>query len=216
MSHILGPSTSFAGSPASRTTHSSGSRVCTTYAVLQTGPDVQPEGKGKTVVAWEESLSGGVMTADLQGEKNKRVAVVSAVSALKSSIHLPLPSGASPGLPHICPRIPPGCRSACGSCRTSIFSGQGAPSAAYVHATKSASEHFAKTLPLPLLYLLLLVTACRSVTSCCATTIPQKWRHFKGGNCRRIGRWKFELTRGERTSHGRDGTCVSLLTSQLT
>ncbi|EIW61588.1 uncharacterized protein TRAVEDRAFT_69910 [Trametes versicolor FP-101664 SS1] len=75
VSHTLGPSTSFAGPPASRTTHKSGSRVCTTYAVLQTGPDVQPEGKGKTVVAWEESLSGGVMTADLQGEKNKTVAV---------------------------------------------------------------------------------------------------------------------------------------------
>ncbi|KAI0832732.1 hypothetical protein BC628DRAFT_1309590 [Trametes gibbosa] len=74
VSHTLGPSTTFSCPPASRTTRSGSSRVCITYAVLDTGPDVQPDGKGKTVVAWEESLSGGVMTADSQGQRSKRVA----------------------------------------------------------------------------------------------------------------------------------------------
>ncbi|KAH9855045.1 hypothetical protein C2E23DRAFT_867127 [Lenzites betulinus] len=75
VSHTLGPSTAFSCPPASRTTRSGGGRVCTTYAVLETGPDVQPDGKGKTAVAWEETLSGGVMAADSQGQKRKRVGV---------------------------------------------------------------------------------------------------------------------------------------------
>ncbi|KAI9064835.1 hypothetical protein FKP32DRAFT_1665671 [Trametes sanguinea] len=74
VSHTLGPSTSFSCSPASRTTQRNGGRSCTTYAVLDSGPDVQPEGKGKTVVAWDEPLAGGV--ADAHGEKSKRVTVV--------------------------------------------------------------------------------------------------------------------------------------------
>ncbi|KAI0776156.1 hypothetical protein BD413DRAFT_261764 [Trametes elegans] len=74
-SHTLGPSTSFACPPASRTTQSNGSRVCTTYAVLTAGPDVQPDAKGKTVAVWEEPLSGGALTAEPQGEKSKRVAL---------------------------------------------------------------------------------------------------------------------------------------------
>ncbi|KAI0638487.1 hypothetical protein C8Q77DRAFT_1091361 [Trametes polyzona] len=75
VAHTLGPSTSFSCPPASRTRQSGGTRICNTYAILETGPDVQPEGKGKTVVAWEEPLSGGVMTAEGQGEKSRRVAV---------------------------------------------------------------------------------------------------------------------------------------------
>ncbi|OSD04539.1 hypothetical protein PYCCODRAFT_1443810 [Trametes coccinea BRFM310] len=73
VSHTLGPSTSFSCPPASRTRQRNGGRSCTTYAVLESGPDVQPEGKRKTVVAWDEPLTGGV--AEAQGEKSKRVAV---------------------------------------------------------------------------------------------------------------------------------------------
>ncbi|KAI0355300.1 hypothetical protein OH77DRAFT_316034 [Trametes cingulata] len=75
VSHTLGPSTSFACPPASRITRSGSTRACRTYAVLETGSDVQPDGKGKTVVAWDEPLDGGVMSADAAGEKSKRVAV---------------------------------------------------------------------------------------------------------------------------------------------
>ncbi len=52
-----------------------GIRTCTTYAVLESGPDVQPEGKGKTVLAWEEHLAGGMSTST-ESEKKKRVATV--------------------------------------------------------------------------------------------------------------------------------------------
>ncbi|KAI0375953.1 hypothetical protein BV20DRAFT_985175 [Pilatotrama ljubarskyi] len=75
VSHTLGPSASFSCPPASRVTRSGSSRVCRTYAVLETGPDVQPDGRGKTVVAWDEPLDGGVMSTEAAGEKNKRVAV---------------------------------------------------------------------------------------------------------------------------------------------
>ncbi|KAM5534801.1 hypothetical protein V8D89_011517 [Ganoderma adspersum] len=75
VSHILGPSTSFSCSPATRTSRSTaGARRCTSYAVLESGPDVQPEGKGKTVVSWEEELSG-VASSSMQDEKKKRTAV---------------------------------------------------------------------------------------------------------------------------------------------
>ncbi|KAI9000727.1 hypothetical protein BD414DRAFT_526173 [Trametes punicea] len=75
VSHTLGPSTTFACSPACRTRQSNGSPICTTYAILDSGLDVQSNGKGKTVVAWEEGLTGGVMSVNSQGEKNKRVAL---------------------------------------------------------------------------------------------------------------------------------------------
>ncbi|KAI0331319.1 hypothetical protein GY45DRAFT_1336311 [Cubamyces sp. BRFM 1775] len=74
-SHTLGPSTSFACPPASRTTHRNGTRVCTTYAVLESGPEVQSNGKGKTVAMWEEPVSGGTASTELQREKTKKVAV---------------------------------------------------------------------------------------------------------------------------------------------
>ncbi|KAH9899554.1 hypothetical protein C8Q73DRAFT_639326 [Cubamyces lactineus] len=74
-SHTLGPSTSFACPPASRTTLRNGIRICTTYAVLESGPHVQSNGKGKTVVMWEESLSGGAASTESQNEKNKKVSV---------------------------------------------------------------------------------------------------------------------------------------------
>ncbi|KAI0722363.1 hypothetical protein C8T65DRAFT_704869 [Cerioporus squamosus] len=73
-SHTLGPSTSFSCPPAMRTSQAKGgARTCTTYAVLESGPDVQPEGKGKTVLAWEEPLAGGMSTST-ESEKKKRVA----------------------------------------------------------------------------------------------------------------------------------------------
>ncbi|KAI0677249.1 hypothetical protein C8Q78DRAFT_1088267 [Trametes maxima] len=75
VSHTLGPSTSFSCSPATRITRRNGVRVCTTYAVLEAGSDVRPDAKGKTVVAWEEAVSGVTGSEDLPGEKNKRVAV---------------------------------------------------------------------------------------------------------------------------------------------
>ncbi|KAI0652881.1 hypothetical protein C8Q70DRAFT_1059801 [Cubamyces menziesii] len=74
-SHTLGPSTSFACLPASRTTLRNGARVCTTYAVLQSGPEVQSDGKGKTVAMWEEAVSGAAAATDSQNEKIKKVSV---------------------------------------------------------------------------------------------------------------------------------------------
>lgn len=186
--------------------------------MLQTGPDVQPEGKGKTVVAWEESLSGGVMTADLQGEKNKTVAVVSSVLALKSSVRPQPPRAKAPHpVSHIyVPEYLPDAAVLVGPAgQVSVADKELRVQHTFTPQNQQAStllKHFL----FPLLYLLLLVTACRSITSCCAITVPQEWRHFKGGNCRYIRRWKFELTRGVRTSHGRDSTCICLLTSQLT
>ncbi|RPD66864.1 hypothetical protein L226DRAFT_549593 [Lentinus tigrinus ALCF2SS1-7] len=74
-SHTLGPSTSFSCPPATRTSPAKGGvRTCTTYAILESGPDMQPEGKGKTVLAWEESLAGGMSTST-ESDKKKRVAV---------------------------------------------------------------------------------------------------------------------------------------------
>ncbi|KAI0774562.1 hypothetical protein C8Q74DRAFT_1438657, partial [Fomes fomentarius] len=73
VSHTLGPSTFYSSTPATRTRqYTSGSRICTTYAVLESGRDVQPEGGGKTVVAWEESLIGGMSSGT---QSKKRVAV---------------------------------------------------------------------------------------------------------------------------------------------
>ncbi|KAI0751088.1 hypothetical protein C8Q80DRAFT_1099341 [Daedaleopsis nitida] len=77
VSHTLGPSAAFSCSPATRVGHNkTGSQTCTTYAVLDSGADVQPEGKGKTVIAWEEDLSGG-MSSNARREMKKRVAVTS-------------------------------------------------------------------------------------------------------------------------------------------
>ncbi|KAI0650437.1 hypothetical protein C8Q79DRAFT_1083841 [Trametes meyenii] len=75
VSHSLGPASSFSCPSATRITRRDGSRVCTTYAVLEAGPDVQLDGKGKTIVMWEEALSGGAISGDPQGEKVKRIAV---------------------------------------------------------------------------------------------------------------------------------------------
>ena len=46
-----------------------------TYAVLESGPEVQPEGKGKTIAAWEEDLAGAT-SSGAQSEKRRWVAVV--------------------------------------------------------------------------------------------------------------------------------------------
>ncbi|EJF62319.1 hypothetical protein DICSQDRAFT_58264 [Dichomitus squalens LYAD-421 SS1] len=75
VSHTLGPSTSFSCPPATRTSRTNvGTRKCTSYAVLESGPDVAPEGKGRTVVSWEEELSGGIASSAQEG-RNKRTSV---------------------------------------------------------------------------------------------------------------------------------------------
>ncbi|TFK94274.1 hypothetical protein K466DRAFT_476809 [Polyporus arcularius HHB13444] len=89
-SHTLGPSTSFSCPPAMRTSQAKGGiRTCTTYAVLESGPDVQLEGKGKTVLAWEEHLAGGMSTST-ESEKKKRVATAPhAVAHIYAPDYLP-------------------------------------------------------------------------------------------------------------------------------
>ena len=47
---------------------------------------MQPEGKGKTVLAWEEHLEGGMSTT-LGSEKSKRVAVVRICLFSASPVH---------------------------------------------------------------------------------------------------------------------------------
>ena len=66
---------SFSCAPASRVTHSKEGHICTTYAVLETGPDVKPDSKGKTVAVWEEHITGG-MSSNLGEDRKKRSAVV--------------------------------------------------------------------------------------------------------------------------------------------
>ena len=86
VSRTLGPSTSFACPPATRTSCTVvGTRKCTSYAVLDSGPDVQPEGKGKTVAYWEEDLSGGVASSG-QDERKTRTAAVRACTAAYESL----------------------------------------------------------------------------------------------------------------------------------
>ena len=53
--------------------------------MLDSGPDVQPEGKGKTVAFWEEDLSGGVASS-AQDERKTRTAVVRACAAAYESL----------------------------------------------------------------------------------------------------------------------------------
>ncbi|KAH9938085.1 uncharacterized protein B0H18DRAFT_1112274 [Fomitopsis serialis] len=73
ISHTLGPNTTFSCPPTSRTSKGNGAQTCTTYAVIASSPDIQEEDEGRTVLWWEESLSGGVMTADTQKKRKSTV-----------------------------------------------------------------------------------------------------------------------------------------------
>ncbi|EPS98734.1 hypothetical protein FOMPIDRAFT_1164819 [Fomitopsis schrenkii] len=68
-SHTLGPNTRFACPPASRTSKRNGVQTCTTYGVIDSSPDIEEDHRGRAVWWWEESLSGGVMTADAQRKR---------------------------------------------------------------------------------------------------------------------------------------------------
>ncbi|KAI1796095.1 hypothetical protein LXA43DRAFT_652845 [Ganoderma leucocontextum] len=89
VSHILGPSTSFSCSPATRISRTTaGTRKCASYAILESGADVRPEGKGKTVVAWEEELSGGV-SSSARDEKKRTTVIPHPVSHVYAPECLP-------------------------------------------------------------------------------------------------------------------------------
>ncbi|OSX59323.1 hypothetical protein POSPLADRAFT_1075545 [Postia placenta MAD-698-R-SB12] len=73
ISHTLGPSTTFSCPPVTRISTSEGLRTCTTYAVVESSPDIDKEDRGRTVWVWEEQLSGGVMSRDMSAKKRTAV-----------------------------------------------------------------------------------------------------------------------------------------------
>ncbi len=75
VSHTLGPSVTFSCHAVTRTTQNEDVRTCTTYAVLESGPDISAEARGRTVWIWDERLSGNLVAAEAQ--KSKRSVVVS-------------------------------------------------------------------------------------------------------------------------------------------
>ncbi|KAI0939855.1 hypothetical protein AcV5_001129 [Taiwanofungus camphoratus] len=70
ISHTLGPSTTFACPPVTRSTSVNGIQTCTTFAVIESSTEVPEEGRCKTVWIWEDELSGGVMSGGTQKKKS--------------------------------------------------------------------------------------------------------------------------------------------------
>ncbi|TFY66636.1 hypothetical protein EVG20_g4452 [Dentipellis fragilis] len=94
-SYALGPSTSFACPAVSRTHAQNELNVWTTYAAIQDAPELKPEEKGKTIWAWNETLSG-----ETSGKSQKtsvvmphRVAKILYAEELPSRVILVSPEG---------------------------------------------------------------------------------------------------------------------------
>ncbi|KAL6309768.1 hypothetical protein BKA93DRAFT_850203 [Sparassis latifolia] len=73
ISHTLGPSTTFSCPPVTRTRSDNGVKVFTTLVAVHSSPDVLPEDRERTVWMWEETLSGGAVSAKAQKKKKSAV-----------------------------------------------------------------------------------------------------------------------------------------------
>ncbi|KZT05551.1 uncharacterized protein LAESUDRAFT_655546 [Laetiporus sulphureus 93-53] len=88
ISHTLGPSVTFSCPPATRTTRKDGITYCTTFAVIDSSPETLPEDRGRNVWAWEEQITGGVMSGDVQ-KKRKSALMPHAISYIYAPDDLP-------------------------------------------------------------------------------------------------------------------------------
>ncbi|CCM01750.1 uncharacterized protein FIBRA_03816 [Fibroporia radiculosa] len=88
ISHTLGPNTTFSCPPVTQTSRRNGVDICTTFAVVESSPDVLQKEGGRTVWKWEEQLSGGVMSGDAQ-KKKKSALVPHALSRIYVCDDLP-------------------------------------------------------------------------------------------------------------------------------
>lgn len=60
ISYTLGPSTTFACPAVSRLNLSNGVTACTTYAAIQSAPDIATDDTGKVIWMWKGTVEGGL------------------------------------------------------------------------------------------------------------------------------------------------------------
>ncbi|KAJ3992530.1 hypothetical protein F5050DRAFT_1579367 [Lentinula boryana] len=71
ISHTLGPATTFACPPVTRSQLQSANHVCTTYAAISSSPDIPENEQNRAIWMWKEDLSSSV--ADRAAQKKKAI-----------------------------------------------------------------------------------------------------------------------------------------------
>ncbi|TCD63478.1 hypothetical protein EIP91_005360 [Steccherinum ochraceum] len=66
ISYTLGPQVHFSCPPATRTTTANESKICTTYAVIESASEVPEDARGKTVWRWRDDPAGNATPAEAQ------------------------------------------------------------------------------------------------------------------------------------------------------
>ncbi|KAI0082514.1 hypothetical protein K474DRAFT_527095 [Panus rudis PR-1116 ss-1] len=86
ISHTLGPQVTFSCPAVTRTLDKTvgGRRICATYAVIETSPDISSGEGGRTVWKWEDDPSGSDVSSEAHKKRSSAV-----ISHLVHSIHAP-------------------------------------------------------------------------------------------------------------------------------
>ncbi|KAH8096702.1 hypothetical protein BXZ70DRAFT_331420 [Cristinia sonorae] len=74
ISYTLGPQVRFSCPPVTHTAPAGSSRICTTYAVIESAQDIPPDAKSRIVWRWKEDPAGNVTAAEANKRRTSAIA----------------------------------------------------------------------------------------------------------------------------------------------